>query len=64
MNSIKFKTIFTLGYYEIELTQNDLIPIIEEINEIKIYPSKYDPANHALAGQIECEYKLKKVIII
>ena len=57
---IKYREFPNLGYLEVKLTEEELLPIKEEIAEIQQDFSKAREHNHQLAGNLEKEYTLFK----
>lgn len=59
MNPTKFQPLYSFGFYEVEFSKDDLLPIITEVNDMKKNPNRYQEANSILIGQIKSELRIK-----
>lgn len=59
MNPTIFKPLYSFGFYEVEFSKQDLLPIIEEVKDMKKNPNEYQEANSSLVGQLKAEYRIK-----
>jgi hypothetical protein len=59
MNNAYIKNLTNFGYLQVDFTKEDLLPLINEVDDIKKNSQHYLTANNDLAGQIRQEYHLK-----
>jgi len=59
MSTANIKHFPSFGYLEVNYTRNDLIPLINEVEQIKKHPENYTVLNASMSKETNCEYELQ-----